>query len=74
MKSFLASRKPVFSPKQFDRLSSIFEGIGQVLFGATVIGPLIATFDKFDPNGLILGVIGSITSWMFSLWLARLGK
>lgn len=64
-------KQPVFTIAQLNRLSSIFDNAGQVIFGVAVLAPMIGGFDKINPKVLILGSIGVMSCWLASLWFAK---
>lgn len=63
--------KRSFSAKQVDRISNIFDNVGNILFGVTVLAPVIADFDKVNLLIVILGLVSTFFCWMFSVWLVR---
>jgi hypothetical protein len=62
MKLFI-QRKPIFTDKQFDRLSNILDNAGQVVLGITVIGPF------FSKELINIFIIGNGILAVFALWI-----
>ena len=52
-----------FSRKQTDRLSSIFEGIGQLFFGTIFLEPLISKSFSLFPNAVFGSALAIICWW-----------
>lgn len=73
MTNMILSHNPVFSPKQFDRLSNIFDGAGQVIFGIAVLSPIFVDIDELNVLVIVLGLILSMFCWIISVWLAQRG-
>lgn len=73
MKKFLFQRKPVFTVKQLDRLSNIFDNAGQGVLVVAVLSPLIAGIDKANALVIGLGLLIAFACWALSVWLARKG-
>jgi len=67
----LFNRKPKLTEHQFDRLSNIFDGAGQVIFGVIVLSPFIQRLDQINFIVIILGLITAISFWIFSVLIAR---
>lgn len=70
----LLPNKPVFSERELERLSNIFDNAGQVIFGVVVLSPVIAGLDSIKWDVLLLGVMATLFFWGSSFWLAREGK
>lgn len=56
--------------KQIDRISNIFDNAGQVIFGLSVVSPLISGFDKINAVVVVLGGFGVLFCWCMSIWLS----
>jgi len=52
-----------------ERLSSIFETIGEVFFASVFIGPIVSSDSNFSILGV--GVFLSLACWYFSLVIAK---
>jgi hypothetical protein len=67
---FFLQRKPIFSEKQFDRLSNILDNAGQVVLGITVIGPF---FSREPINVFIIGngILAVLALWIVSIILSN---
>ncbi len=63
-----------FSKTQYDRLSNIFDGAGQVIFGVTVVTPVIRGLDSSDLHVLSLGISFAVFCWIVSTMLAKKGR
>ncbi len=57
--------------KQLDRISNILDNAGSIFFGATVLTPVIADFDRVSWLVVILGIIVSGICWVGSVWIIR---
>lgn len=69
----LLNRKPVFTEKQLERLSSIFDNAGQVVLGIAVLGPLFGPFDKINWIVIASAMVVMIGFWSISIWLMKKG-
>lgn len=72
MRNLLVAREPVFTVKQFDRLSNICDNAGQVVFGIVVIAPLFN--QEQNSFVILLGILSAIFSWTASILLAKRGE
>lgn len=68
---WLNKLKPIFTVKQFERLSNIFDNAGQGILVVTVLSPLVVGFDKANYIIVVSGIIVVLASWLCSVWLAR---
>lgn len=59
---------------KFRALSQISSGAGQVFFATLVISPIVTNFDRGQLGVIVIGIVGAITLWYFSLQLAERGK
>jgi len=66
-------KNPVFTIRQFDRLSNIFDNAGQVVFGIAVISPIIGV-DRANVVVVLLSLITVFICWGTSIWLAKKGE
>lgn len=73
MSNLLSDRKPIFTEKQFERLSNIADSAGQVVFGIAVVSPMISGFDRINLFVVISSVVLTFVFWALSVWLARKG-
>jgi len=64
-------QQPILTASQFERISTIFDNIGQGIFVVVVITPLVEGFDKTNPLVITLGLICAIFCWVSSIYLAR---
>lgn len=62
------------STHKFKKLSEISSGAGQVFFATLVISPIVTNFDRNQLGVIVIGIVGAITLWYFSLQLAERGK
>lgn len=70
--AWLARIKPILTIGQLNRLSNIFDNAGQILFGITVVSPIVAGFDRMNtPVVLLLGLVAVAICWVASVFLAR---
>jgi len=67
-------KNPVFTIRQFDRLSNIFDNAGQVIFGVAVLSPVITGVDKVNILVVILSIVTVFLCWVASVWLAKRGE
>jgi len=67
-------RSPVFTVRQFDRLSNIFDNAGQVIFGVAVLSPIISGIDRVNALVVVLSLLTVLLCWVFSVWLAKRGE
>ena len=72
--SWLQTLKPVFTIKQLERLSNIFDNSGQGVFVVVVLTPLVSGLDRIKLSVLLFGVVATFICWMFSVWLAQKGE
>ena len=63
--------KPILTGNQIERLSSIFDNAGQVIFGITVVSPLIVGFDKTNWSVILFGTGVVVLCWGVSVTLAK---
>ena len=56
---------------QLDKASDLALGLGQLLFGSTVLPYIIPNIDRPAPFVVILGVIIAIILWRFALFVVR---
>ena len=70
---FSLPEKPVLTPSQFDRISSILEGLGVGVFLVADATPLLSGsgFDNINGYLLLLGLITAVFCWITSISLAR---
>lgn len=68
------NRKPVFTVKQLERLSNIFDNAGQVIFGIVVLSPLLQSFDKINWLVVVSGIVAMMGCWIMSVGLMKKGK
>jgi len=66
----LVPKEPLFSKTEFDRMSSICENIGIVLF-ASVIVPYVFGIEGLTTVDVVLALLGTLYSWLISIFLAR---
>lgn len=66
----IVPKNPLFSKEELDRISSILEGTGQVLFASIVI-PSLFRLDSIPTTDVLLASEATIFSWFLSIWLAR---
>ena len=59
---------PRLNEKQLEKLSDISSDVGLIALAVVAIP---AVLDKFDLFRVVLGLIGTILFWVFSLWLKR---
>ena len=59
---------------QFDKLSDLCLGLGQIFFGTTVVPYILPTIDKPPASVLVFGVVGATGFWMFAIWIVRGNK
>lgn len=57
--------------KQFDKLSDLSLGLGQIFFGSTVLPYIIPALDKPPVAVLIFGIVAAFGLWIFALWIVR---
>jgi len=62
------------SGSEFKVLSEISRDIGQVFFASVVVSPLVAGFDEENWQLIVLGMIGALVCWGFSLLFGKKGK
>lgn len=74
MKILAIVKKPVFTVRQFDRLSNIFDNAGQVIFGVAVLSPIISGIDRINVSVVVLSLITVLLCWIFSIRLAKRGE
>ncbi len=74
IKSFTFPRQAIFTKGQFDRLSNIFDGAGQVGLGTAILGPTFTiTPTSINLAILIQGFIAILGVWFVSILLAKWG-
>lgn len=56
---------------QFDKASDLALGLGQLLFGSTVLPFIIPALDKPPLTVLIFGVVIAILLWIFAILIVR---
>lgn len=56
---------------QLDKLSDLSLGLGQILFGSTVIPYIVPTIDKPTIAVLVFGVGFAIAFWIFAIWIVK---
>lgn len=56
---------------QFDKTSDLSLGLGQLLFGSTVLPYIIPALDKPPLIVLLFGVSIAILLWIFAIWIVR---
>lgn len=71
MTRLLIQNKPFFTINQFNRLSNMLDNAGQVVFGITVVTPLIG--NQINLRFFVLGGITVLFCWIVSIWLAKRG-
>ena len=54
---------------QLDKISDLSLGLGQLLFGSTVLPYIIPSIDRPSFQALILGLIIAIFLWVFAILL-----
>lgn len=62
-----------FSKNQYNRISNILDGAGQIVFGVAVVTSLIQGLDNLDLRVLSLGIGVAVFCWVVSIMLARKG-
>lgn len=65
--------KTKFTKNQHNRLSNIFDGVGQVIFAVAVVTPAIGGLDNSDLRVLLLGIVVAIFCWITSIRIAKKG-
>ena len=70
MPVFLSGKRE-FTPAQIERISNIFDNLGQVLFAVMILTPVVQGFDKGNLWVVVLGTIDAIACWSGSIILAR---
>lgn len=65
--------KSGLNKNQYNRISNIFDGTGVVTFGITVLGPIIAGFDKVNVIVVLLSLLLTISLWLISIWFSKKG-
>lgn len=66
--------KIILSQTQLDKLSDLSLGLGQLLFGSTVLPYLFPNLDKPKLSILLYGIGFAITLWIFAIWIVKGGK
>ena len=74
MRILFLIKKPIFTVRQFDRLSNIFDNAGQVIFGIAVLSPIIPGVDRINVLVVVLSLITVLVCWVASVWLAKRGE
>ena len=59
------------SKTQFDKLSDISIGLGQLFFGSLVVPYVIPSLDKPPIFVLILGLLLTISLWVFAIHIVK---
>ena len=62
MPVFLSGKRE-FTPAQIERISNIFDNLGQVLFEVMILTPVVQGFDKGNLWVVVLGTIDAIACW-----------
>ena len=65
--------RPELNKNQYNRISNIFDGTGIVTFGITVLGPIIAGFDKVNVIVVLLSLLLTVSLWLISIWFSKKG-
>jgi threonine/homoserine/homoserine lactone efflux protein len=63
--------KPLFTQAQMAMIATIFANAGQVIFGITVVTPLINGFDKTNWSMVVLGTAVVLLCWAVSITIAN---
>lgn len=56
---------------QLDKLSDLSLGLGQLLFGSTVVPYIVPAIDKPPVAILVFGVGFAISFWIFAIWIVK---
>lgn len=56
---------------QLDKLSDLSLGLGQILFGSTVIPFVVPVIDRPSLNVLLFGLGFAIGFWIFAIWIVK---
>lgn len=59
------------STVQLDKASDLALGLGQILFGSTVLPFIIPALDKPPLTVLLFGLVIAIILWIFAIWIVR---
>ena len=63
--------KTILTKTQFDKLSDLSLGLGQLFFGSLVVPYLIPSLDKPPLIVLLLGLLLAIGLWVFAIWIVK---
>lgn len=59
----------ILNPRQFERLSNIFDNAGQVFLGVVVLSQLFDKGEKINWFVVVIGLISMIICWVTSVSL-----
>lgn len=61
----------ILTKPQFDKLSDLSLGLGQIFFGSTVVPYVVPTIDKPPIIVLLFGVGFAVSFWIFAIWVVK---
>lgn len=67
----LKMMRVVLSKNQFDKLSDLSIGLGQLFFGSLVVPYLVPSLDRPSLSVLLFGLSLAIGLWIFALRIVR---
>ena len=67
-------KRPVFTQKQFERLSNICDNVGQGVFVVSVVTQIFIGLDRINWSVVVFGVSISLVCWSIALLVARNGS
>lgn len=70
-KGIIFRMKIKLSAVQLDKVSDLSLGLGQLLFGSTVLPYIIPALDRPPLIVLLFGISIAILLWIFAVWIVR---